>query len=79
MKEYLMLMLLMSGASMADPLDPGSYDRDMDGKLDRFEVQQYEEATGKSANDLRGGMNLEPKNMRPYGPSIDSGEDKIEY
>ena len=69
----------MSGAGNAAPLDPGSYDRNMDGKLDSYELQQYEANTGKSAYDLRGGLYLGPESSREYSPSIDSGENKIEY
>lgn len=55
------------------------FDRNQDGKLDRYEQQQYERNTGKLANDLRGGLLLEPQILRPYNPVIDNGEDKIEY
>lgn len=57
----------------------GDFDRNLDGKLDRYEQQQYEEVTGELANDLRGGLLLEPQILRPYNPVIDSGDDEIEY
>ena len=59
---------------------PRDYDRNLDGKLDRYEQYNYERNTGKKANDLRGGLNLEPEILRPYDRLvIDNGEDKIEY
>lgn len=64
MKAIMILLLAISFNAYAQP---GDYDLDYDGKLDRYELNQYRQEGG-DVHKLRGGLYLEPDIAQPYVP-----------
>lgn len=78
MKEFITLIFILNTVAVSAQ-QPGDYDRDFDGKLDRYELNQFRE-DGGDVRDLRGGLYLEPEVTQPYVIDLfpEDGE-KVEY
>lgn len=77
MKSFAVFIFALNTALVS--AQPGDYDRDFDGHLDRYELNQFRE-DGGDVRDLRGGLYLEPEIAQPYVPELFPEDDeKVEY
>lgn len=74
-KLFLKFLLVLPFTVHASLID---YDLNYDGKFNQYELEQYEEQTGESRYDLRGGLYLEPESMQPAYYELYE-EDGVEY